>query len=69
MDSLSFPIVCIIAIFAYLAVEAWVEARRREREAYYNAITFLISVVTGQCQKFQDGPAKNATETCGVQSH
>jgi hypothetical protein len=69
MEGLLFPIVCIIAVFSYLAIEAWADARRREREAYYHTIAFLISVAAGQCQNFERGLAKNATETFGRQSH
>ena len=66
MDSLSIPIVCMIIVFSYLAVEAWADIRRKEREAYCNAIVALVSVV--KSQHFQNSAAKNATETSGRQS-
>jgi len=66
MDSFSIPIVCILAVFSYLAVEVWADVRHKEREAYHNAIVSLVAVVTGQY--FQKSAAKNATETSGRQS-
>jgi hypothetical protein len=65
MDSLLIAIVSIIALFSYLAVEAWADARRREQEA----IAFLVAALTGTRPRFQNGLAKNATERPGGQSH
>lgn len=69
MDHLAIPIVLIITVFAYLAIEVWADVRRREREACYDAMALLISAVTGQFQQLQNSLVKNATETSGRQSH
>jgi hypothetical protein len=37
--ALSIPIVSTIAVFSFLAVASWTNARRKEREAYYKSET------------------------------
>ena len=39
MMAVSIPIITIIALFTYLTIASWANARRKEREAYYKSET------------------------------
>jgi Flp pilus assembly protein TadB len=46
------PIVAVIAVFSFLAVGAWADARRKEREAYYTSETLKkIAETSGEGAK------------------
>jgi len=52
LGGLLVPIVGSIALFSFLAVASWSDARRREREAYYNADALKkISEGSGEAAK------------------
>jgi hypothetical protein len=50
------PIVAIIAVFTFVAIASWADARRREREAYYRHETYkkLIEQPGGSSQAVLD---------------
>ena len=55
------PIVGSIALFSFLAVAAWSDARRKEREAYYTSETLkkIAEIVRGRRQ----GSHRHASRT------